>query len=128
MYVGIICASLPSLKTFGAHRFPNLFKTSSDAVQPRNDRLRFSLLSPIALHLRTWTTRRRANRMPVDEEDGDTVVDKSNVSALSETRASHSGGLTRAGTETGSPRVVKAQAEGGRAFPGRNNTAAAHSI
>ena len=118
MYIGIICASLPSLKPFVARHFPNLFKTSPDVLRPRNDRLRFSLLSPITTHLRTWTSRRAATRLPVDEEEEEgeeTAVDKSNGSALSDTLASLSDGFTRADTKTHSGVVVE---EGGeRASP-----------
>ena len=110
MYVGIICASLPSLKAFGAHHFPDLFKSSPNALQPDHERVRWSLLSPVTLHLRTWTGRRTANRQQVDDEE--TAVENTKGSkALSDTLASTHEGLTRVDTKTSGQVVVRMKEE-----------------
>ncbi len=46
LYVGIICACLPSLKAFAKFRFPSLFEFSPD--NPPHGRVNFSILTAIS--------------------------------------------------------------------------------
>jgi len=112
MYVGIICACLPSLKALGAHSFPHVFKTSPDALRLNHDGLRFSLLTPFTAHLRTWTSRRTVARPPTENEE--TVAHESTGSGRSDTLASHSDCPSRVGTKKSGGGVVVTAGETGR--------------
>jgi hypothetical protein len=56
MNVGVICACLPSLKSFVKHYFPNVFQISHN--RPENERVNFSVFTGIPVHLSSWSGRR----------------------------------------------------------------------
>ncbi len=58
LYVGIICACLPSFKALAKHHFPGWFDTSLDRLP--HEHVNFSVLTTMSLKVRSWISRQEA--------------------------------------------------------------------
>lgn len=67
IYVGIICACLPCLKSFAKHHFPGVFDISLDP--PSNQAINFSILTKIPVRVRQWTTDRETESLRSEAVD-----------------------------------------------------------